>query len=187
MKQYLKLIILGPGGVGKSSITIQFLQNHFIECYDPTIEDSYRKQVIVDNKCYFLEIVDTAGQEEYSAMSSLYLKDGDGFIIVYDVTKIITFSQVEEFRERVSMAKQMSENIPIILCGNKSDFINKRQVTFEHGSLLAEKLKCKFIECSAKTGQNIDELWFTLIREIENKTTSNETLKKKSKYTCMII
>jgi len=66
--QELKLVVLGPGGVGKSSCTIRYVQNKFIEEYDPTIEDSYRKQVTVDNNPYLLEILDTAGQEEYAVM-----------------------------------------------------------------------------------------------------------------------
>jgi len=67
MTEY-KLVIVGGGGVGKSALTIQLIQNHFIDEYDPTIEDSYRKQVTIDDETCLLDILDTAGQEEYSAM-----------------------------------------------------------------------------------------------------------------------
>ena len=67
MTEY-KLVIVGGGGVGKSALTIQLIQNHFIDEYDPTIEDSYRKQVTIDEETCLLDILDTAGQEEYSAM-----------------------------------------------------------------------------------------------------------------------
>jgi GTPase KRas protein len=178
------LVILGSGGVGKSAITIQFLQNHFIEIYDPTIEDAYRKQIIVDKKCYFLEILDTAGQEEYAAMRHMYMREGDGFIIVYDVSKMSSFNHVESIRENILLGKDYKP-IPLVLCGNKTDLHYKRQVSYHEGYLLAQKLKCKFIECSAKEAYNIEELWFTLIREIECLRTLKPKLKIYSK--CLIL
>ncbi|KAL5032386.1 hypothetical protein BDV3_000963 [Batrachochytrium dendrobatidis] len=63
-----KLVVVGGGGVGKSALTIQFIQEHFVDEYDPTIEDSYRKQTVVDGEVAMLDVLDTAGQEEYSAM-----------------------------------------------------------------------------------------------------------------------
>merc|ERR1712137_1153044 len=73
MTEY-KLVIVGGGGVGKSALTIQLIQNHFIDEYDPTIEDSYRKQVTIDDETCLLDILDTAGQEEYSAMRDQYMR-----------------------------------------------------------------------------------------------------------------
>ena len=66
------------GGVGKSALTIQLIQNHFVDEYDPTIEDSYRKQVVIDGETCLLDILDTAGQEEYSAMRDQYMRTGEG-------------------------------------------------------------------------------------------------------------
>jgi len=66
--------VLGSGGVGKSAITVQFVQGVFVEKYDPTIEDSYRKNVEVDGSQYLLEILDTAGTEQFTAMRDLYMK-----------------------------------------------------------------------------------------------------------------
>lgn len=62
------MVMVGGGGVGKSCLTIQFIQNHFVSDYDPTIEDSYRKQLSVDGVAVMADILDTAGQEEFSAM-----------------------------------------------------------------------------------------------------------------------
>lgn len=75
MREY-KLVVLGSGGVGKSALTVQFVQGIFVEKYDPTIEDSYRKQVEVDNSQCMLEILDTAGTEQFTAMRDLYMKNG---------------------------------------------------------------------------------------------------------------
>jgi len=75
MDEY-RLVILGDGAVGKTTITIQFIQNHFVDIYDPTIEDCYIKQVLIDGRIYLLDILDTAGQEEYSAMRDQYMNTG---------------------------------------------------------------------------------------------------------------
>lgn len=85
MTEY-KLVVVGAGGVGKSALTIQLIQNHFVDEYDPTIEDSYRKQVVIDGETCLLDILDTAGQEEYSAMRDQYMRTGEGkFFIIHHV------------------------------------------------------------------------------------------------------
>merc|ERR1711991_711156 len=93
-KEY-KVCILGDGGVGKSALTIQFVQNHFIEEYDPTIEDSYRKQVTIDHETCLLDILDTAGQEEYSAMRDQYMRTGEGFLagVLHHVAGLVRGAQ----------------------------------------------------------------------------------------------
>jgi len=75
----MKLAVVGGGGVGKSALTVQFIQNVFLEEYDPTIEDSYRKHAKVEDKTCFLEILDTAGQEEYKALRDQYMTSASGF------------------------------------------------------------------------------------------------------------
>merc|ERR1711924_105017 len=76
-----RIVVVGAGGVGKSALTVRFIQGNFVEKYDPTIEDSYRKQVAVDGVAVLLDIMDTAGQEEYSALRDQYMKTGQGFIL----------------------------------------------------------------------------------------------------------
>ena len=83
------------GGVGKSALTIQLIQNHFVDEYDPTIEDSYRKQVEVDGQQCMLEILDTAGTEQFTAMRDLYMKNGQGFVLVYSITAQSTFNDLQ--------------------------------------------------------------------------------------------
>ena len=92
MAEY-KLVVVGGGGVGKSALTVQFIQNRFIEEYDPPIEDSYCKQLLrvsvtIDDETCLLDILDTAGQEEYPAMRDSYMRTGKGFICAYAVTQL---------------------------------------------------------------------------------------------------
>lgn len=161
----VRLAILGAGGVGKSAITIQFLQNHFIEIYDPTIEDCYRKQVAIEDKTYLVEILDTAGQEEYTAMRDQYMRTADGFIVVYDVTNQTSFRELIDFIYRIQMNRP-DEKISMVICGNKCDMERQKLVGYQEGKDFANKFKCPFYECSAKLYINIDELWHDVIRQV---------------------
>ena len=100
MKEY-KVVILGSGGVGKSALTIQFVQSVFIEKYDPTIEDSYRKNVKLDGEVVLLELLDTAGTEQFTAMRDLYLVNGQGFLLVYSITSLSSFQEITVIYEQI--------------------------------------------------------------------------------------
>ena len=104
MREY-KLVVLGSGGVGKSALTVQFVQSIFVEKYDPTIEDSYRKQVEIDGQQCMLEILDTAGTEQFTAMRDMYMKKGEGFALVYSITSQATFADLNELREQITRVK----------------------------------------------------------------------------------
>ncbi|CAJ1084619.1 hypothetical protein ANANG_G00215510 [Xyrichtys novacula] len=124
MREY-KLVVLGSGGVGKSALTVQFVQGIFVEKYDPTIEDSYRKQVEVDGQQCMLEILDTAGTEQFTAMRDLYMKNGQGFALVYSITAQSTFNDLQDLREQILRVKD-TEDVPMILVGNKCDLEDER-------------------------------------------------------------
>ena len=108
------------GGVGKSALTIQLIQNHFVDEYDPTIEDSYRKQVVIDGETCLLDILDTAGQEEYSAMRDQYMRTGEGFLIVFAVNNAKSFEDITAYREQIKRVKD-AEEVPMVMVGNKCD------------------------------------------------------------------
>ncbi|KAJ2507863.1 Ras GTPase ras2, partial [Coemansia sp. RSA 2049] len=90
-----KVVMLGSGGVGKSMLTTKYINGTFSEEYDPTIEDSYRKQCDVDGEPCMLEILDTAGQEEYAAMRDYQIRTGDCFVIVYSITDLDSFEEAK--------------------------------------------------------------------------------------------
>ena len=105
--------LLVAGGVGKSALTIQLIQNHFVDEYDPTIEDSYRKQVVIDGETCLLDILDTAGQEEYSAMRDQYMRTGEGFLCVFAIDNMKSFEDIESYRGQIRRVKD-ADDIPMI-------------------------------------------------------------------------
>ena len=160
-----KLVVLGSGGVGKSAITVQFVQGIFVEKYDPTIEDSYRKLVEVDNDQYMLEILDTAGTEQFTAMRDLYMKNGQGFVLCYSIIAQSTFNDLPDLREQILRVKD-TDKVPMVLVGNKCDLADQRVITTEQGEALASKFGCKFLEASAKTKVNVEQIFYDLVRQI---------------------
>ncbi|PAA80413.1 hypothetical protein BOX15_Mlig006909g1 [Macrostomum lignano] len=182
MREY-KLVVLGSGGVGKSALTVQFVQGIFVEKYDPTIEDSYRKQIEVDNNQCMLEILDTAGTEQFTAMRDLYMKNGQGFLLVYSITSQASFNDLHELRDQILRVKD-SDDVPIILIGNKCDLDDERTVSREQGQSLAHQWNCSFLETSAKAKLNVEDSFLDLVRLINRRTADvlrRDTKKKKSK------
>jgi len=161
----MKVVMLGNGGVGKSALTFRFVQDKFVEAYNPTIEDSYRKPIKVDGKNILLDILDTAGQEEYTELREVYMRGGEGFIIVYSITDRKSFNEVIEFRDRTLRVKD-KPSVPMILVGNKADLENSRVVTKEEGQQLSEKLQIQFLETSALTGTNTNEIFSNIARQV---------------------
>eukprot|EP01088_Endostelium_zonatum_P014744 TRINITY_DN3347_c0_g2_i1.p1 TRINITY_DN3347_c0_g2~~TRINITY_DN3347_c0_g2_i1.p1 ORF type:complete len:188 (-),score=46.37 TRINITY_DN3347_c0_g2_i1:116-679(-) len=164
-----KIVVLGSGGVGKSALTVQFVQGIFVEKYDPTIEDSYRKQVEVQGSQVMLEILDTAGTEQFTAMRDLYMKNGQGFVLVYSIIAQSTFNDLPELREQILRVKDM-DDVPMVLVGNKCDLADQRVIGKENGDDLAKSFgSCSFLESSAKTKVNVESIFFNLIEQIIQK------------------
>ncbi|KAI8331719.1 small GTPase superfamily [Chlamydoabsidia padenii] len=186
-----KLVVLGDGGVGKTALTIQLCLNHFVETYDPTIEDSYRKQVVIDDQPCVLEVLDTAGQEEYTALRDQWIRDGEGFLLVYSITSRSTFDRIERFRDQIFRVKDV-DNVPLMLVGNKCDKVTERDVHREEGYAMAKRLACDFIETSAKTCVNVERSFYQVVKTIRAQreglragTKSKPKKDKKSK--CLIL
>jgi len=168
MREY-KLVVLGSGGVGKSALTVQFVQGIFVEKYDPTIEDSYRKQIEVDEQNCMLEILDTAGTEQFTAMRDLYMKNGQGFILVYSITAQSTFNDLTDIKDQILRVKDVPD-VPMVLVGNKCDLEDERVVGKDQGQGLANDWRVRFMEASAKKKINVNQIFFDLVRQINRKS-----------------
>ncbi|XP_017905436.1 PREDICTED: ras-related protein M-Ras isoform X3 [Capra hircus] len=155
-----KLVVVGDGGVGKSALTIQFFQKIFVPDYDPTIEDSYLKHTEIDNQWAILDVLDTAGQEEFSAMREQYMRTGDGFLIVFSVTDKASFEHVDRFHQLILRVKDR-ESFPMILVANKVDLMHLRKITREQGKEMATKHNVDSVhrnQCQGPTSQRRQSL-----------------------------
>ncbi|KAH0543097.1 hypothetical protein FGG08_002523 [Glutinoglossum americanum] len=157
-----------------------FALNHFVETYDPTIEDSYRKQVVIDGQSCMLEVLDTAGQEEYTALRDQWIRDGEAFLIAYSISSRRSFTRIQKFHQQVQRVKESSVpstgpeapivnpdwRVPVCLVGNKSDRVTEREVSVQEGLALARELGCDFVECSAKNCIGVDKAFYDLVRNL---------------------
>ncbi|XP_064647969.1 ras-related protein M-Ras-like [Lineus longissimus] len=163
-----KLVVVGDGGVGKSALTIQFFQKMFVQDYDPTIEDSYIQHTEIDGQWCILDVLDTAGQEEFSAMREQYMRKGDGFLLVYSVTDKQSFENIINFHTQILRVKDRG-TYPMILVGNKVDLVHLRRVSEDQGRDLAAQLTIPYIESSAKDPPlNVDAAFQEVVRVIRN-------------------
>lgn len=163
-----KLVMLGEGGVGKSAIIMQFISHRFPEDHDPTIEDAYKTQTRIDDEPANLDILDTAGQAEFTAMRDQYMRAGEGFIISYSITDRRSFQEARHFKQLIYRVRRTIDT-PVVLVGNKSDLTHLRQVSVEEGKELAREFQCPFFETSAVYRYNIDEVFAALVRQIRQR------------------
>uniref|UniRef100_A0A8C0GJS3 small monomeric GTPase n=1 Tax=Chelonoidis abingdonii TaxID=106734 RepID=A0A8C0GJS3_CHEAB len=153
-----KVIMVGSGGVGKSALTLQFMYDEFVEDYEPTKADSYRKKVVLDGDEFQIDILDTAGQEDYAAIRDNYFRSGEGFLLVFSITEYESFTATAELREQILRVKAEEDKIPLLVVGNKSDLEERRQVPVEEARSKAEEWGVQYVETSAKTRANVDKV-----------------------------
>lgn len=178
-----KLVVVGDGAVGKSALTLQFTQKMFVEDHDPTIEDSYLQHSEIDGQWCILDVLDTAGQEEYSAMREQYMRTGDGFLLVYSVVDRRSYANLEYFHTQILRVKDR-DSYPMLLVANKIDLVHNRKVTLAEGLALAAKLKIPYIETSAKDPPvNVDAAFHQIVRFIRSQPSDLTKLKEKKKRT----
>ncbi|KAI8920382.1 small GTPase superfamily [Powellomyces hirtus] len=173
-----KIIMVGSGGVGKSALTLQYMYGDFIEEYDPTKADSYRKKVHLSagpsssagaaTEC-FIDILDTAGQEEYAAIRDNYYRSGEGFLCVFSICEVESFAHTQEFRDQICRVLD-DEGVPFVLVGNKADLAaSHRKVSTRDAEAKAREWGCTYIETSAKTRQNVEEAYQALMAKIRDR------------------
>ncbi|KAG5913679.1 GTP-binding protein [Claviceps capensis] len=175
-----KIAIVGSRSVGKSSLAVQFVDGHFVDSYYPTIENTFCKTIRHKGQDFATEIVDTAGQDEYSILNSKHFIGIHGYILVYSVSSLPSFEMIQVIREKI-LNHLGSESVPIVIVGNKSDLRpEQRQVNSEEGQKLSEKLQCGWTEASARYNENVGHAFELLIAHIEKSQNPRETPAKGS-------
>ena len=149
-----KVVAIGDGGVGKTSITMRYVYEKFDTKYKATIGVGYavKKLISGDNKIT-LSILDTGGQEMFDYIRPFYYKGASGAIIVFDVTRKKTYDRLEKWF--TDLYKNCGREIPVILVANKIDLADERVISTAEGESYALQKDVSFYETSAKTGQNV--------------------------------
>lgn len=160
-----KVVLIGDSGVGKSNLLSRFTRNEFnLESKSTIGVEFATKAIQVDTKVVKAQIWDTAGQERYRAITSAYYRGAVGALLVYDISKKITFENVERWLKELT--DHAEPNIVIMLVGNKSDLRHKRAVPTEDAMAFAERNNLAFIETSALDATGVDEAFRQILTEI---------------------
>ena len=161
----LKLVLIGDSGVGKTNILSRYNNNEFSLATQPTVGVEFGNKIIKkENKSIKLQLWDTAGQERYKAITNAFYKGSKGAFVVYDITRKSSFLNIDKWIGELKT--NGSEDILIILVGNKSDLEDKREVSTEDGEKKAKQYGIAFCETSALQGKNIEYAFNILIDEI---------------------
>ncbi|KAM3864083.1 ras-related protein Rab-5C [Diretmus argenteus] len=160
-----KLVLLGESAVGKSSLVLRFVKGQFHEYQESTIGAAFLTQTVcLDDTTVKFEIWDTAGQERYHSLAPMYYRGAQAAIVVYDITNTDTFTRAKNWVKELQ--RQASPNIVIALAGNKADLANKRAVDFQEAQAYADDNSLLFMETSAKTAMNVNEIFMAIAKKL---------------------
>ncbi|KAL6063911.1 ras-related protein Ral-a isoform X1 [Balamuthia mandrillaris] len=179
MAEY-KIVVVGEGAVGKSSLCLQLVQNVFLYNYDATIEDTYRKRFTID--------------EEECKTNIRLCENGQGFLLVYSIVDRKSFEALPSIREEILRIKD-KDDIPLTIAGNKIDLHSAeeagngeegKKVGSQEGVQLAKSFGCPLIETSAKTRENVEACFFQLVREIKRSNNEAAEMVTEKRKRCLL-
>eukprot|EP00301_Raphidiophrys_heterophryoidea_P003883 c11734_g1_i2.p1 GENE.c11734_g1_i2~~c11734_g1_i2.p1 ORF type:complete len:199 (-),score=56.91 c11734_g1_i2:129-725(-) len=164
MKSY-KVVILGEGRVGKTSLLLRFVHNTFSDKQQSTIQASYLdKKITVGQYTANLAIWDTAGQERFHALGPIYYRDADAALLVFDITDTDSFTKVQKWVKELQ--KIVGPDILLCIAGNKCDMLNKRLVTVEQAQEYSQQVGATYFETSAKLNRGVQEVFEHLAKKL---------------------
>eukprot|EP00591_Stephanopyxis_turris_P011682 CAMPEP_0195507880 /NCGR_PEP_ID=MMETSP0794_2-20130614/1236_1 /TAXON_ID=515487 /ORGANISM="Stephanopyxis turris, Strain CCMP 815" /LENGTH=220 /DNA_ID=CAMNT_0040634705 /DNA_START=60 /DNA_END=719 /DNA_ORIENTATION=+ len=176
--QVVKIVLLGDSGVGKSSLALRFVTNEFKPYSECTIGASFMSKTIsvqderpIDNantntrsKKVAFKIWDTAGQEKYHSLAPMYYRGAGAACLVYDICKDATYETLQRWTEELK--SNGPPNIVLVVCGNKSDLSEYRQVDFDMAKKYADSIGAIFLETSAKADKNVQEIFYEVAKKV---------------------
>jgi len=180
-------VVLGAGGVGKSALAIRFHRNTFIEQYNPTIEEEYRTDFTVDGQDCVLELLDTPGTEQFTALNERYLQNGRGFVLVFSLTQESSLREIDTIRQQIYQVKGTDRDIPIVVVGTKLDLNNEREVSRATIQELARRWNLPFYETSAKRNWHVSEVFEDLVRQMRKRYPDDHSSHRRKKDPCLVM
>ncbi|WRX24971.1 Small GTPase - like 10 [Theobroma cacao] len=182
----IKLLLIGDSGVGKSCLLLRFSDGSFTTSFITTIGIDFKIRTIeLDGKRIKLQIWDTAGQERFRTITTAYYRGAMGILLVYDVTDESSFNNIRNWIRNIE--QHASDNVNKILVGNKADMDESKRVCFflllpcahavptSRGQALADEYGIKFFETSAKTNLNVEEVFFSIARDIKQRLADSDS------------
>ncbi|KAF2496273.1 ras-domain-containing protein [Lophium mytilinum] len=179
-----KLEVLGENPEDCTGLINQFILNHFVTTYDPTVDDSFRKEAIIDGQPSLVEVINSAGQGEVTALRHQWIRDADGFLVVYSITSRKSYLAVTKYighihrinRPHYEMEGAVSRRI--MLVGNRCDSrAIEREVSTAEAGLLAKRHGIGFVEASAKESINVERAFYDVVRELRKQRAASRLLK----------
>eukprot|EP00005_Dracoamoeba_jomungandri_P001800 CAMPEP_0174256604 /NCGR_PEP_ID=MMETSP0439-20130205/5829_1 /TAXON_ID=0 /ORGANISM="Stereomyxa ramosa, Strain Chinc5" /LENGTH=203 /DNA_ID=CAMNT_0015339299 /DNA_START=54 /DNA_END=665 /DNA_ORIENTATION=- len=175
-----KIVLLGEGSVGKTSIVKRYVEDTFVDHHATTIQASFlSKRLNIDGKRLTLAIWDTAGQERFHALGPIYYRESNGAVLVYDITDNSSFLKVQSWVKE--LRSQLGNTVTLAIVGNKIDLERNRVVNLEEAESYAESVGAKHYHTSAKLNKGLDDLFLDLARRMLANSAPDQGMQKKKR------